>query len=240
MIAAVDAPSPPPPRLTMRAVGAQLVDEFASLDRGWPFTLGQLLRRPGHALRRYVEWRDPRYTKPLRYFVVALALAGLLVADFGAGFVRGFAQGFADAGPAVAATAGGLRAPSLLVSLFAFLARGEILVPLALVPTLAAALQHAFPDEVNLAESFAISAYVSAQALLLFAAIATFGRYAPITQAAIALAMLAFVAWPLVMLRAYFARAPWTRVLLAWTLALLAALLTAGMLLSARYLTRGA
>lgn len=56
--------------LTMREIWQQLADELFSLDRGLPYTFLQLFRAPGATVRRYVLQRDPRITKPVRYFLV--------------------------------------------------------------------------------------------------------------------------------------------------------------------------
>lgn len=56
--------------LTLREIWQQLADELFSLDRGLPYTFLQLLRSPGATVRRYVLERDPRITKPVRYFLI--------------------------------------------------------------------------------------------------------------------------------------------------------------------------
>ena len=56
--------------LTLREIWQQLADELFSLERGFPYTLVQLFRAPGATVRRYVLHRDPRITKPIRYFLI--------------------------------------------------------------------------------------------------------------------------------------------------------------------------
>ncbi len=87
-----------PTRLSTRTFLGEIVDEVFSLDRGLPWTFRELLRHPGTVIRRYVEWRDSRLTRPLRYLLVALALAAIAfhlleisgagVSKFEAGFKR--------------------------------------------------------------------------------------------------------------------------------------------------------
>jgi hypothetical protein len=67
----VDAPHK---TLTLRELGRELAEEFLSLDRGLPYTFARLLADPGGTIRRYVEARDPRITKPVRYFLIASAV----------------------------------------------------------------------------------------------------------------------------------------------------------------------
>ena len=67
-----------PPRLTMAAFWRDFTDEVFSLDRGLPWTFWQLLVRPGWLIRRYVEARDPRITRPVRYYLVGFVLVALV------------------------------------------------------------------------------------------------------------------------------------------------------------------
>lgn len=48
--------------------------EFSGFDRGVPYTVKCLLSAPGAIVRRYLDERDTRITRPLRLFAVALAL----------------------------------------------------------------------------------------------------------------------------------------------------------------------
>lgn len=72
------SPPAPPPRLTMRAFWRDFGDEAFSLDRGLSWTFARLTRNPGAAIRAYVVDRDPRMTRPLRYFLVGFALLALV------------------------------------------------------------------------------------------------------------------------------------------------------------------
>ena len=100
------SPSAPPPRLTMKAFWRDLGDEVFSLERGVPWTFWQLCRSPGALIRRYVDQRDPRVVRPLRWFLLGFALIAVVFQSVGGieaartGFRSGLA-GQAD-GPAVA------------------------------------------------------------------------------------------------------------------------------------------
>ncbi|HET7845769.1 MAG TPA: DUF3667 domain-containing protein [Xanthomonadales bacterium] len=151
----------PVPRLTLRAIGEQVADELLSFDRGLPWTFAQLSWRPGNAVRAYLERRDPRLTKPLRYFVIVLAAAGLALAhsDFAQGFAHGFMEGWGDA-------------PGRS-GLVAVLARPEVVFTATFLPALAAAISSRFArHDVNTAEALATATYLTAQALAWFTLLA--------------------------------------------------------------------
>lgn len=67
-----------PPRITVHTTLAEIGEEFFSLERGLLHTFLSLSRAPGETMRRWVVHRDARLTRPVRYFVVMVALALLL------------------------------------------------------------------------------------------------------------------------------------------------------------------
>ncbi len=69
----------PVPRLSTRVFFADVAGELFSLDRGVPYTLGQLLVRPGPTIRRYIVERDPRLTKPFRLVLICLAVVAAVM-----------------------------------------------------------------------------------------------------------------------------------------------------------------
>lgn len=60
----------PRPRLSAGRFLADVADELFSLDRGLPWTFVMLFRDPRAVVRGYIEGRDTRATRPLRYFLV--------------------------------------------------------------------------------------------------------------------------------------------------------------------------
>lgn len=96
------SPTPPlpssPPPLTMRQFWRDLADELLSVERGLPWTFLRLCRHPGRLVRDYVRHRDPRIVRPLRYFLIGVALLALAFQASGAsdaaeaGFHEGFRQ----------------------------------------------------------------------------------------------------------------------------------------------------
>lgn len=144
-----------PPRLETRVILAEVAEELFGLDRGLPFTLGQLLRHPGSSVRRYVELRDPRLVRPFRLAVGALAFAALAFALGGAegAFSEGFRAGFEG-------TQGVDRAPAPGGALDWLLAHLQWLLLIVWVPATAEAINRAYrPLGLNLAEQCAIALY---------------------------------------------------------------------------------
>ena len=152
-----------PPRLETRVILGEVAEELFSLDRGLPFTLWQLLSRPGSSVRRYVEWRDARMVRPFRLTLVALAFAALAFTVTGVEgeFARGFREGAGDAG----ATA---KAPEQGSALAWLLAHLQWLLLIVWVPASAEAINRAYrPLGLNLAEQCAIALYAFVPTLLL-------------------------------------------------------------------------
>ena len=63
--------------VTLREIAAEFGDEFLSWDRGLPGTFFALFVRPARVVRAYLDERSRRYTRPLRYLLLSVAL-GLL------------------------------------------------------------------------------------------------------------------------------------------------------------------
>lgn len=142
------------PRLSVRAFIHELVDEVFSLDRGLPWTLGQLLLHPGTTIRRYVVQRDPRVTRPIRLLLISLAVAALLIpgSDYGQGFARGFAEASSD--PSSAGSAATLQA------LLSYFRHFDLILVTCWIPAVAAAAQSCYPRaQLNAAEALAFGSY---------------------------------------------------------------------------------
>ncbi len=130
-----------------------------------PFTLWNLLWRPGWVVRSYIEQRDPRLTKPLRMALICLAAAALLLGL--TGNLSDFAAGFADglAGQERGATATG-RDAAFARAANAFLGHFNLLLVICWVPAAAAALRHSYPArQLNIAEGFVFGLYTLALTL---------------------------------------------------------------------------
>lgn len=66
------------PKLTMRHIWIDLQNGIVNFDKGILFTVKQLLTRPGHSIREYIEGRRVRHFKPLSFVVVLATIYGLL------------------------------------------------------------------------------------------------------------------------------------------------------------------
>lgn len=70
-------------RLTVPGIAQQVAHDVLNLDRGILFTALELTRRPGDAIRDYVQGRRVRYTGPVKYFVLTVALTTFATTQMG-------------------------------------------------------------------------------------------------------------------------------------------------------------
>jgi hypothetical protein len=70
-------------RLTVPSIAHQVAGEVLNVDRGLLFTALELSRRPGAAIRDYVEGKRVRYTGPVKYFVLTVALTTFATTQLG-------------------------------------------------------------------------------------------------------------------------------------------------------------
>ncbi len=147
------------PRLSARSFFQDVADELFSLDRGIPYTLGQLLLRPGPTIRRYVELRDARLTRPFRLVLIVLAAAAALLHLAGAGDVG---DGISTAAPATETSSAALNAATAI-----FTAHFDLFLVLGWVPGIAAGVQGLYRRHaLNYAEAFVFGLYTLPQMLL--------------------------------------------------------------------------
>ena len=141
----------PIPRLSARVFFADVADELFSLDRGLPYTLGQFLARPGSTIRRYIEQRDPRLTKPFRLVVICLAVAATLVHLTGVGA----GLSIESVPPSRDSTGGAFQAAMAAVS-----NHFDLVLVLSWVPAIAAGVQSLYKrHQLNYAEVFVFGLY---------------------------------------------------------------------------------
>ena len=143
-----------PPRLSARQLLGDLVEELFSLDRGLLWTFAQLIVRPGGTIRRYIDWREPRLTKPSRLLLLVLAVAALLwqIPSLGIDFGRGMAEGMdvADGG----------REALVAQAFLAVVSHFDLWLVVSWVPAVGAAMQRSFRRlGLNLAEAVVAGFY---------------------------------------------------------------------------------
>lgn len=178
-------------RFTVRGVVTHLATDAFDLNRGLLFTAVELFRRPGEVVREYVSGATVRYTNPVKYLVVCVALTVFLTVKVGAAGEMG--SGFAEGSGADSAA----RAQQVTELLNQYL---NVLMALA-VPFMAAASRLLFRRAgLNYAEHLIFNLYVYAQQSLLFLPFAPlWGLRLPgpksLPMLAYCLAMLVYYVW---------------------------------------------
>ncbi len=178
-------------RFTLRSILTQLVTDAFDLNRGLLFTAVALFRRPGRVVREYVSGATVRYTNPVKYLVVCVALVVFATIQLGA---TGEVAGGFTAGYGADSAAKVQRVTELLNRYM------NVLMALA-VPFMAAASRLFFRRAgLNYAEHLIFNLYVYAQQSLLFLPFVPFlGLRLPALRAlpllAYCLAMLVYYAW---------------------------------------------
>ncbi len=175
----------------MRGILTHLATDAFDLNRGLLFTAVALFRRPGEVVREYVSGATVRYTNPVKYLVVCVALVVFASIQMGAtgemagGFTEGYGAGSAD------------RAKQATELLDRYM---NVLMAVA-VPFMAAASRLLFRRAgLNYAEHLIFNLYVYAQQSLLFLPFTPFwGLRSPGPKAlpvlAYYLAILVYYAW---------------------------------------------
>lgn len=178
-------------RFTLRGILTHLVTDAFDLNRGLLFTAVALFRRPGEVVREYLSGATVRYTNPVKYLVVCVALVVFASIQLGAtgelagGFTEGYGADAAD------------RAQRVTELLNRYM---NVLMALA-VPFMAAASRLFFRRAgLNYAEHLIFNLYVYGQQSLLFLPFAPmWGLRTPGLKAlpvlAYCLAMLVYYAW---------------------------------------------
>lgn len=180
-------------RFTLRRIVVDALNDLLNLDRGLLFTVLELSRRPGEAIRQYVSGRTVRFSTPVKYFLLMAALTTLIYLN----------TGLADA--MAAGWTGELKNaddPALHVSqarVMEFVGKWMNLIMAAGLPFSAAATWLFFRRAgYNLAEHLIFNTYVYAHVCLLFVAMclpAFAGVGLSAIMSAYMVASLAYSAW---------------------------------------------
>ena len=186
------------PAAVARLGRRDLVQPLAGLldaDRGWLHTAAELSRRPGAMIRAYLAGRRVAYTEPLKYTMIAVALAlfALWLAP-------------APAAPAQAQTEAALQSQAREI-----IERYGNALLLMTVPFMAGASRLLFRREgLNLTEHIVLNAYVFAQQNLISLPFLTVGAWWPAvhgpTMSLYYGVIIAYYAW---VLRGVVARTWW-------------------------------
>lgn len=94
--------------ITIRHVIHDLVHAFTHADKGFIFTLKELLIRPGTVALKYIEGKRKQYFNPLSFLVITLAVSGYL------SYRSGYFDSMPRRGPATATQMQVNSAPSIM------------------------------------------------------------------------------------------------------------------------------
>ncbi|HYE54747.1 MAG TPA: DUF3667 domain-containing protein [Chitinophagaceae bacterium] len=70
------------PRLNMKHIWHEVFHAFTHTDKGFIHVMKELLRRPGHVAREYVEGKRKRYFNPFSFLIIVVAVTTFLVSSF--------------------------------------------------------------------------------------------------------------------------------------------------------------
>lgn len=163
----------PAHRIDWHFLGHELEHSVLHMDRGILYTLKNLMLRPGHLIRDYIDGRRVHHVKPLLLTMVSAAFVVFLTNYLSGGDVMGaaFSRGFADA------TRGGGDAKFDPAPIFAafeavntWTNHHYAAVTLMLLPLEAAAFKLAFWRwrNLNYPEWLVITAFINAQSLIVW------------------------------------------------------------------------
>jgi hypothetical protein len=148
----MENPSQPPPRITMRHLGAELV-RYLNFEKGILRAAKELCLRPGTFLQKYLYETRKGYTSPIGFLLVSVTLATILTANLPFELMPG--------GAYVAAAEEGQTGESGPI-LMEYMMNYYNLILLFVVPILALCTFLFFRKSgYNFAENLAINAYVN-------------------------------------------------------------------------------
>ena len=207
----------PAHRIDWHFLGHELEHGVWHVDRGFFFTLKQLMLRPGHFIRGYLQGRRAGHVKPVPLLLMSAAIV-LLLGHYlldgdvtGSSFTLGMEEGMRGN------PGSGKVDPQLVAKVFGFakdwLNRHITLVTLLLLPFEAAAFKLAFRrvGQVNYPEWLVICTFLTAQTFVIWALFVPLQRRWPDAQP---LMMLVAIAYGLCSLAQFFQGYPRWKTLL--------------------------
>ena len=191
-------------RIDWHFLGHELEHSVLHMDRGILYSLKELMLRPGHLIRGYLEGRRAKQVKPLLLLMISAAavlLLGKLLLD---GDIVGSAMelGFAGSG---APKAGAGLDPTALAATFAaakdWLNGHMTAFTLLCLPLEAAAFWLAFKGRgLNYPEWLVVSAFLTVQSFVFMALAIVLQLWIPSAQAWVLLCVVAYTVFSLVQL----------------------------------------
>ena len=164
----------PAHRIDWHFLGHELEHSVLHMDRGILYSLRNLILRPGHFIRDYIEGRRARHVKPLLLIMILAAALVFLARYFLEGDVVGASVSLGGAAGA-RASAEGQFDPARLFNAFevvsGWMNRNYAAATLLLLPLEAAAFKLAFRrvGNLNYPEWLVITAFLTAQTFVVMA-----------------------------------------------------------------------
>ncbi|HYF30695.1 MAG TPA: DUF3667 domain-containing protein [Chitinophagaceae bacterium] len=69
-------------RITMSHIWHDVIHAFTHADKGFLYLLREMIFRPGHIAREYVEGKRKRYFNPFSYLLIVVAVSTFLISTF--------------------------------------------------------------------------------------------------------------------------------------------------------------
>lgn len=155
----------PAHRIDWHFLGHELEHSVLHMDRGIFYSLKNLMLRPGHFIRDYIEGRRANHVKPLMLVMIVAAVVVLLSKLIQDGDIVGPAL---NAGASIGAEKNATAIAAMLKSIQDWANRHYAAVTLMLLPLEAAALKLGFRRfKLNYPEWLVIAAFLTVQAFVL-------------------------------------------------------------------------
>lgn len=204
-------------RIDWHFLGHELEHSVLHMDRGILYSLKELMLRPGHLMRAYIEGRRANQAKPLLLIMVMAAVVVFLTKYLlGEGIMDGMTASIPASGAEVSeAIAAAMKATELVT---AWTNQYFALFTLVLLPLEAAAFRLSFGRFAgfNYPEWLVITAFLTVQAFVFWVLMLLLHRWLPQPQAWVTLVSVLFGIFSLVQL---FRAHPWWKTLLRAALA---------------------
>lgn len=200
----------PAHRIDWHFLGHELEHSVLHMDRGVLYSLKELMLRPGHLMRGYLEGQRAKQVKPLLLLMItaaAVVLLGkyLLGGDLvGSAMQAGYSQGRAMG-------SGDVADPAVVTNTFAMVRdwiNGHLTVfTLLCLPLEAAAFRLAFRGRgLNYPEWLVVSAFLTVQTFVFMAAAVSVQRWVPSVQAWILPVVFVYAVFSLIQLFQHHSR----------------------------------
>lgn len=160
-------------KITLPSLLHELSESVFQINRGFLYTVKELLKRPGNSIEEYLSGRRKRYYKPIAYVLTLSTLYFLVTQITGQNtwmddLISGFSRGAYDAGKET-------EVPSVLI----WFAKNFAFTTLLLLPVFSLASYLSFSGlGRNYLEHFVINSYVTGQQAIFYAVFALINTFA--------------------------------------------------------------